>query len=112
MRLIFLGTKEERGLTEWNKQLQTPTDPDPASHQDNKQSTYDLPFIMPCLRRMSLFRHLPISPTFTGFFSNKDKQDVELTDVTHREDELTDMNNAAVRKRHNDHNDISHKTQL
>uniref|UniRef100_A0A669CVW5 Solute carrier family 23 member 1 n=1 Tax=Oreochromis niloticus TaxID=8128 RepID=A0A669CVW5_ORENI len=49
------GTREERGLVEWN-----------FSSSSSSSSTYDLPFVMPVLRRTRCLWRFPISPTFTA----------------------------------------------
>ncbi|KAL7884060.1 hypothetical protein AOLI_G00068300 [Acnodon oligacanthus] len=55
------GTPEERGI----RKLKRGTGPS-ASELEGMRS-YDLPFGMDFLRRHHIFRHLPISPTFTGY---------------------------------------------
>uniref|UniRef100_A0A3Q4IBA9 Solute carrier family 23 member 1 n=1 Tax=Neolamprologus brichardi TaxID=32507 RepID=A0A3Q4IBA9_NEOBR len=55
------GTREERGLVKWK-----------SSSSSSSSSTYDLPFVMPVLRRTRWLRRFPISPTFTGFRASDD----------------------------------------
>lgn len=50
------GTPEERGITAWNKQFQ--------SNSKTAETTYDLPFIMPCLYRVNWARYIPFLPVF------------------------------------------------
>lgn len=54
------GTDEERGIIKWRNQLSTTG----ASDDTTYQSTYDLPFIMPFLRRYKCFSYIPFLPTF------------------------------------------------
>ena len=53
------GTPEERGIIAWNDQYQTDKKTDGA-----RSSTYDLPFCMPCLRRINWARYVPFLPVF------------------------------------------------
>ena len=50
------GSPEERGITAWNRQFE--------SHSKTDEKTYDLPFIMPCLNRVSWARYIPFLPVF------------------------------------------------
>ncbi|XP_063422626.1 solute carrier family 23 member 1-like [Mytilus trossulus] len=54
------GTDEERGIIKWRNQLSTTG----ASDDTTYKSTYDLPFIMPFLRRYKCFSYIPFLPTF------------------------------------------------
>ena len=53
------GTLEERGIVAWNNQYLTDKKTDGET-----SSTYDLPFCMPCLRRINWTRYLPFLPVF------------------------------------------------
>ncbi|XP_067857141.1 solute carrier family 23 member 2 [Heptranchias perlo] len=55
------GTIEERGLRKWKAGVSG------AKSLEGKE-TYNLPFGMKYFRRHKLFSYLPISPTFTGYF--------------------------------------------
>ena len=53
------GTPEERGIIAWNNQYRTDKKTD-----GEISSTYDLPFCMPCLRRINWARYIPFLPVF------------------------------------------------
>uniref|UniRef100_I3KMV4 Solute carrier family 23 member 1 n=1 Tax=Oreochromis niloticus TaxID=8128 RepID=I3KMV4_ORENI len=70
------GTREERGLVEWN-----------FSSSSSSSSTYDLPFVMPVLRRTRCLWRFPISPTFTGFRASDDPPPVEQEQEEEEDDD-------------------------
>ncbi|OXA57747.1 solute carrier family 23 member 2 [Folsomia candida] len=78
------GTPKERGLLTWMKTL----DDDDSTSAANPDSSYDLPFIGNFIRRVSVFRLFPISPTFHGFKAKHPKlpkvigkNKVSITDI-------------------------------
>ncbi|XP_014674568.1 PREDICTED: solute carrier family 23 member 2-like [Priapulus caudatus] len=61
------GTLAERGLLQWRKQLVVEGDTEDRTNG----STYDFPFGMNLVRKVSCFRYVPICPTFSGrLYSN------------------------------------------
>ena len=56
---FFEGTEEERGLRSWRRKYDVS---DTRSADDD--TTYDIPFIMGCLRRQKWARYIPFLPTF------------------------------------------------
>lgn len=55
------GSPEERGI----RKLKRGTGPSAAELEGMR--SYDLPFGMDFIRRHSIFKYLPISPTFAGY---------------------------------------------
>lgn len=53
------GSDEERGIIKWRKQMSTS-----ELDYDAHKTTYDLPFVMPFLRRYKCFSYIPFLPTF------------------------------------------------
>ena len=75
LRIIKSGTKKERGIVAWNKQLETSSD----DHSTEKESdTYDIPFITKYIRKVACFRFIPVCPSFTGCRKEKETGDTEL----------------------------------
>ena len=74
----FLGTRKERGLTAWKKQLDTSRD-----EADEKHSkTYDIPLITKYIRKVACFRFIPVCPSFAGCRKEKETGDIELRVTT------------------------------
>jgi len=59
------GTDEERGITLWTSQLAGGEQP--GNESEKLSNCYDIPFITKYLKKWSWTKHLPFSPTFTGF---------------------------------------------
>lgn len=57
---IIPGTKEERGITQWSKEMALTTD----EQQTTENSTYDFPIGMQTLRKWKFTYYLPFSPTY------------------------------------------------
>ncbi|XP_070540518.1 solute carrier family 23 member 1-like isoform X1 [Ptychodera flava] len=57
------GSLEERGMTEWRNRHKQKQKKNYDTNRPRKQ-TYDLPFCMPCIRKVKFFRYLPFCPTF------------------------------------------------
>ncbi|XP_064103798.1 solute carrier family 23 member 1-like isoform X2 [Macrobrachium nipponense] len=57
------GTDEERGLVQWEKQLNLGGGPTSAE----STSCYDLPFGMGAVKKLTFARYLPFLPAFQGF---------------------------------------------
>jgi nucleobase transporter 1/2 len=55
------GSDEERGIKSWRKTYTADVPTESDSEEDN---TYDLPFIMTCLKRQRWAAYIPFLPTF------------------------------------------------
>lgn len=57
---VNLGTEDERGVRKWRKLSNNVADEKTVQSED----TYDLPYIMGCLRRQKWATYIPFLPTF------------------------------------------------
>ncbi|KAK3577958.1 hypothetical protein CHS0354_020796 [Potamilus streckersoni] len=57
------GTAEERGVLKWRESMDVLHNSG-QSQSDGYSTVYDLPLIMPCLRRFKCFSHIPFLPVF------------------------------------------------
>lgn len=53
------GTPEERGIVGWSKEMELKTD-----RSSTETSTYDIPYIMPMLKKCKVSYFVPFSPTY------------------------------------------------
>lgn len=60
------GTREERGLVEWEKHMKIPD-----QKEQNYDNTYDIPLVMRFIRRMQWMTYVPISPTYENSIIDK-----------------------------------------
>jgi len=56
---IITGTKQERGITQWSKEMALSVD-----EETTESSTYDFPIGMDTLRKWKFTYYLPFSPTY------------------------------------------------
>ena len=57
--ILIAGTDEERGIIKWRNQLSTCEE-----KEKTHSATYDIPYIMPFLRKYKCFSYIPFLPTF------------------------------------------------
>ena len=97
--IIFTGTREERGLDAFrhDAEVTSSSSTDDAESKDRFRC-YDLPLVMPFIRRVNWLRFVPICPTF----SRKSKGNAtENTEELGNPTEQTENGGDAVRYRKN-----------
>ncbi|XP_053676187.1 solute carrier family 23 member 2 [Anopheles nili] len=61
---LIPGTREERGLVAWSKEMALEVDPSDEELPGEQRNTFDFPYGMELLRRWKWTRHVPFLPTY------------------------------------------------
>jgi nucleobase transporter 1/2 len=85
------GTKEERGIKTWHPESDSGDDDVKPNTVSITPSTYDLPYLMPAIRRCRWFRFVPICPTFQGFVRPPTGNTNDVTTAKNNENGFSDV---------------------